>query len=146
MLAMIVRRFIFQPATLTTRQDVLLHPKARFGIRRDSAIVGSFVLVHVGSRLLEQSFNLARDRAGSLAAVRHPLGRLMGRLPARLPCWSPNTSPFGWQKAPSWLFLPYFLYSKHIHMFFAPLNFMLKPPRRSIGELSKLDFNDESVE
>ena len=44
------------------------------------------------------------------------------------------------------LFIPYFLYSKHIHLFFAPLNFLLKPERRSIGELSKLDFDDESLE
>jgi Fe-S oxidoreductase len=43
-------------------------------------------------------------------------------------------------------FVPYFLYSKHIHIFFAPLNFLLKPERRSIGELSKLDFDDESLE
>jgi Fe-S oxidoreductase len=43
-------------------------------------------------------------------------------------------------------FLPYFLYSKHIHLFFAPLNFLLKPARRSIGELSRLDFEDENVE
>jgi Fe-S oxidoreductase len=44
------------------------------------------------------------------------------------------------------LFIPYFLISKHIHLFFAPLNFLLKPERRSIGELSKLDFDDESIE
>ena len=43
-------------------------------------------------------------------------------------------------------FLPYFLYSKHIHLFIAPINFLLKPQRRSIGELSRLDFNDESIE
>ena len=43
-------------------------------------------------------------------------------------------------------FMPYFLYSKHIHLFFAPLNFLLKPERLSIGELSKLDFEDESIE
>ncbi|MFH2039080.1 MAG: (Fe-S)-binding protein, partial [Chloroflexota bacterium] len=43
-------------------------------------------------------------------------------------------------------FIPYFPYSKHVHLFFAPLNFLLKPERRSIGELSKLDFDDESVE
>ena len=61
MLAMVIRRFIFHPAILTARQEVLLHPKARSGIRRDSAIVGSFVIVHVGSRLLEQTFNLARE-------------------------------------------------------------------------------------
>src|SRR4030042_1405925 len=39
-----------------------------------------------------------------------------------------------------------FLYSKHIHIFFSPLNFLLKPPRKSIGELSRLDFSDESIE
>ncbi|OGN93728.1 MAG: [Fe-S]-binding protein, partial [Chloroflexi bacterium RBG_13_48_10] len=43
-------------------------------------------------------------------------------------------------------FLPYFLYSKHIHIFFAPLNFLLKPARKSIGELSRLDFTDESID
>jgi Fe-S oxidoreductase len=40
---------------------------------------------------------------------------------------------------------PLFSYSKHVHLFFAPLNFLLKPQRRLIGELSKLDFEDESV-
>ncbi len=79
MLAMIIRRFIFRPATLTARQDVLLHPKARFGIWRDSAIVGSFVLVHVGSRLLEQTFNLAREGLDCLAAGRLLVGWFMDR-------------------------------------------------------------------
>ena len=44
------------------------------------------------------------------------------------------------------LFIPYFPYSKHIHLFFAPLNFLLKPQRRSPGELDALDFEDESIE
>ncbi len=44
------------------------------------------------------------------------------------------------------LFIPYFLYSKHIHLFFAPLNHLLKPSRRSIGELNRIDFEDESIE
>jgi Fe-S oxidoreductase len=43
-------------------------------------------------------------------------------------------------------FIPYFLYSKHIHLIFAPLNFLLKPERKSIGELDKLNFEDESIE
>ncbi|HZY45557.1 MAG TPA: (Fe-S)-binding protein [Anaerolineae bacterium] len=44
------------------------------------------------------------------------------------------------------LFVPYFLYSKHIHLFIAPLNFMLKPERKSIGQLDKIDFDDQSIE
>ncbi len=43
-------------------------------------------------------------------------------------------------------FIPYFPYSKHIHLFFAPLNFLLKPERLSIGQLDPLDFEDESIE
>jgi len=58
MIALIIRRFILKPATLTTRADILLHPKARFGIRRDSAIVSGFILVHVGSRFLESHLQL----------------------------------------------------------------------------------------
>jgi Fe-S oxidoreductase len=44
------------------------------------------------------------------------------------------------------LFLPYFLYSKHIHLFFAPFNFLLHPERPSMGTLDALDFEDEAVE
>src|SRR3990172_9796802 len=40
--AMVLRRFILRPATLSTRETTLLHPKARFGIMRDSAIVATF--------------------------------------------------------------------------------------------------------
>jgi Fe-S oxidoreductase len=43
-------------------------------------------------------------------------------------------------------FLPYFPYSKHIHLFFAPLNFALKPERKSIGELSYINLDDQSIE
>ncbi len=44
------------------------------------------------------------------------------------------------------LFIPYFLYSKHLHLIFAPINFLFKPERKSIGELSRLNFDDESIE
>ncbi|MGE5249256.1 MAG: (Fe-S)-binding protein, partial [Bacteroidota bacterium] len=43
-------------------------------------------------------------------------------------------------------FLPYFPYSKHIHLFFAPINFALKPARRSMGELSYINLDDQSIE
>jgi Fe-S oxidoreductase len=145
MLALIVRRFGFKPATLSARDDILLHPKARFGIRRDSAIVSGFILVHVGSRFLGESFAIAAEGADPW----QPFASAVANL------W------IGWSEAALmiaqhvcfWLalgtilaFVPYFLYSKHIHLFFAPLNFLLKPERRSIGELSKLDFDDESIE
>jgi Fe-S oxidoreductase len=43
-------------------------------------------------------------------------------------------------------FLPYFPHSKHIHLFFAPLNFLLKPQRRSIGEMAYINMDDMNLE
>jgi Fe-S oxidoreductase len=143
--ALIFRRFIIRPATLTARPDVLLHPKARFGILRDSAIVGTFVTFHVSSRFLGESFRLARLGSDSWQPFTSAVSHLWRN-------WNPSALMIG-EHASFWLslglifaFLPYFLYSKHIHLFFAPLNFLLKPTRRSIGELSRLDFTDESIE
>ncbi len=145
MLFMLIRRFIFKPTTLSAREEVLLNPKARNGIRRDSAIVGGFILIHVGSRFLGESFAIAPEGGDPW----QPFASIIANL------WT-GIGPAGIriaEHAAFWLalgtilaFMPYFLYSKHIHLFFAPLNFLLKPQRLSIGELSKLDFEDESIE
>jgi len=143
--ALIIRRFIIKPTTLTARQDVLLHPKARFGILRDSAIVGTFVSLHVSSRFLGESFKVAQMGLDPWQPFASAVSHLWRN-------WSTSALTIG-EHASFWVslglilsFLPYFLYSKHIHLFFAPLNFLLKPTRRSIGELSRLDFADESIE
>jgi Fe-S oxidoreductase len=145
MLAMIVRRWILRPATLTAREDVLLHPQARQGIRRDSAIVGGFILLHVGARFLGQTFRIAHEGADAW----QPLASVVANLWAG----ASKTGLLVGEHLAFWFalgailaFMPYFLYSKHLHLFFAPLNFLLKPQRRSIGELSKLNFDDESIE
>jgi Fe-S oxidoreductase len=145
-LAMAVRRFLLRPATLSTRETTLLHPKARFGIMRDSAIVAGFIFLHNSMRFLGESFGVA------LAGHADP--------------WQPAISTVaGWWSGMSsgalvagehiafWLsigavvaFLPYFPYSKHIHLFFAPINFALKPERKSIGELSYINLDDQNIE
>jgi Fe-S oxidoreductase len=146
MVAMLLRRFVLKTPDLTARQDVLLHPQARFGILRDSAIVGSFILIHVGSRFLGQSFAIALE---GQADSWQPFASAVAGL------WRGGsvTALTVGEHVSFWLalgtilaFMPYFLISKHIHLFFAPLNFLLKPERRSIGELSKIDFDDESLE
>jgi Fe-S oxidoreductase len=146
MLAMLVRRFVFKTAALSAREDVLLHPKARRGIWQDSAIVGGFILLHVGARFLGSSFAVAQT--GGADAWR-PCASLVARLWGGMSDTALMVGVHLW----FWVglgailgFIPYFLYSKHIHLFFAPLNFLLKPERRSIGELSKVNFEDESVE
>ena len=57
MVALIIRRFIIKPDNLSARQDVLISEKARRGILRDSAIVAGFILLHVGSRFIGQTFS-----------------------------------------------------------------------------------------
>ena len=145
MSVLLVRRFVLQPANLSAREDILLHPKARAGIRRDSFIVGIFILVHVGARFTGESFKVAS--AGGDAW--QPFASILA---GAWSGWSETALTIG-EHAGFWLalgtilgFIPYFLYSKHIHLFFAPLNFLLKPERRSMGELERLDFEDESIE
>jgi Fe-S oxidoreductase len=145
MLALAIRRFIIRPKSLTTRSDVLLHPVARTAIRRDSAIVTGFILVHVGSRFMGESIIVARTGPDPW----QPFSTAVSGLWAG---WAETSLILG-EHAAFWLalgtilaFIPYFLYSKHLHLIFAPLNFLLKPERRSMGELDRLDFDDETVE
>lgn len=145
MTALAVRRFVLRPPNLFTRDDVLLQPEARRGIRRDSMIVTGFILLHVGARFVGESFIVARHNGDPW----QPFASAVSGLWAN---WSENALIIG-EHAAFWLalgtilaFIPYFLYSKHLHLFAAPLNFLLKPERRSMGELNKLDFDDESIE
>ncbi len=145
MSALMVRRFIIKPSNLTTRQDILLNPKARSGILRDSAIVGVFILVHVGARFIGETLIIATEGgdpwqpfASTLANLWSDWSNAALIISAHIAFWVAIGSIL--------VFIPYFLYSKHLHLFFAPLNFLLKPERKSIGELGTLDFEDESIE
>ena len=145
MAALIIRRYVVRPAALNVRPSTLLHPKARRGIQRDSAIVGSFILLHVGSRFLGETFHLATIGGDPW----QPFASAVANLWAG---WSPTALETA-RHAAWWLalglilaFVPYFPHSKHIHLFFAPINFLLKPRRLSPGQLAPLDFDDQSVE
>jgi Fe-S oxidoreductase len=142
----VIRRFVFQPAVLSTRQTTLLSPKARFGIKRDSTIVATFIFMHVGSRFVGESLAIAA--AGKPDSWQPFASALAGS-------WSemsPQALVVG-EHVAFWLaiglimaFMPYFAYSKHVHLFFAPLNYLLKPERRSIGELGYLNLDDTSIQ
>jgi Fe-S oxidoreductase len=145
MASLLVRRFLLRAPAFRFREATTVHPKARRGIRRDSAIVGGFILVHVGSRFLGDSFALAHAGAGD---PWRPFASAVSRLWAGL---SPATLTV-LEHAGFWgaigtilLFIPYFLYSKHLHLFLAPLSFLLKPERQSMGQLQAINFEDESI-
>jgi Fe-S oxidoreductase len=145
MTSLLIRRYALRPASLILADRTLVHPKARKGIGRDSAIVGAFILMHVGGRFVGESLHLAlvgpdawQPLASSVA------GLWTSASPAALEI----ARQTAWWFALGLIlaFLPYFPYSKHIHLFMAPINYLLKPQRRSMGELDALDFEDESIE
>jgi Fe-S oxidoreductase len=142
----VIRRFIFKPANLSTRQTTLLGQKACFGIRRDSAIVAAFIILHVGARFLGESFAIAatgqpdkwQPFASAVAGLWSGMSQLSLIVGQHICLWLAIGLIM--------LFIPYFPYSKHVHLFFSPLNFLLKPERRSIGELSYINLDDTSLQ
>ena len=145
MTALIIRRFILKPDALSTRQDILLSDKARQGIPRDSAIVAVFILIHVGARFVGQSLKISATHTDPWQPFANGLSLLwIGVQESALIIGFHVTF---WVAIGSiLLFIPYFLYSKHLHLIVAPINFLIRPIRKSIGELDKLDFDDESIE
>ncbi len=145
-IGMAVRRFIIRPKNLSTRESTLLHPKARSGIRRDSAIVAAFVFTHNAARLLGESFYVAE------AGVRDSWQPFISTVAGLWSGADANALVAG-ERLMFWVsigavvaFLPYFPISKHIHIFFAPINFALKPERKSMGQLNFINLDDQSIE
>ena len=144
----IVRRYMLPArAELKFRGNVLLVPSIAAGsINRDSLIVAGFILVHIGARFLGSAL-LTQEYGYSIWT---PFASFAGRL--LFAGVSENTflvleHLFWWISIGSiLLFLPYFAYSKHAHLFMAPLNYLTKPERPGMGTPDALDFEDESVE
>src|ERR1700730_4948070 len=145
------RRFIQKDQSLQRFNDsVPLHSGVQQGgIRRDSMIVAGFIFLHVGFRLF--------GAGGSLAAAGHTdlwqpvasvIARIMGFGGSRIILWH-----VGW-----WIslgvimaFLPYFVRSKHIHLFVAPVRLGMGRRDRGgnkigSGALDPINFEDETVE
>jgi Fe-S oxidoreductase len=120
----LARRFIAKDKRLEYNPEVLLHaPVQAGGIKRDSLIVGGFILFHVGSRFMGQVFRLAEME------VFNPMQPFAGALSLALRGWP----DYGLAIHASWwlaiglivVFLPYFVISKHIHLMAAPVNLIL---------------------
>ena len=117
----LIRRFIGKPKVFEFNNNVKLQTEVESGgIRKDSLIVGVFIIFHVGARWLGTAFHLAESETTESSM---PTASLVA------PFF------FGWEGVETgihvtwWLamglivlFLPYFPRSKHIHIFLAPLN------------------------
>jgi Fe-S oxidoreductase len=136
--ALVVRRFAL-PARRDFRfnANTLVHPDVRHGyISRDSLLVSAFILFHVGSRAIGAGARLAESGVDAF----QPFATLLSHL-------------FTAQNAHAWrifgywgalgsvlLFLAYFPYSKHVHIFMAPLKYFFAR-RSGSGVLPLIDSN-----
>ena len=126
MLFFLYRRFIQKPRVLEFNSNVKLHPSVSAGgLKKDSLIVGIFILLHVGSRWLGTAMRLAEDGHTDpwLPTASIVSGLFTG--------WSSEALYTGihitWWLAMGLivLFIPYFPRSKHIHLMVAPVNLAL---------------------
>jgi Fe-S oxidoreductase len=112
----LVRRFIVKDKRLAYRENVLLNPKVKAGGQnKDSLIVGVFVLLHVGARLLGQAFRLT-DGADPFMPIASFLNSIFGA--------SQTGVHVAWWVSLAWVLyiLPYITRSKHTHFTVGPIN------------------------
>ena len=141
----LARRFIIYENRLTIKDPVLLSDRAKAGMKLDSIIVGAFIIVHIGSRFLSASFEIAIHGTD----WSQPAANIVATMWSTL---SPNTLTIA-EHVTWWLalglillFLPYFPYSKHAHLFMGPLNIMASEKRRSMAAIETIDFEDEELD
>jgi Fe-S oxidoreductase len=141
--ALVARRFL-----LPSRRDfkfnerTLLHEDVRGRyITRDSVIVSGFILFHVGSRAVGAGAKLAAEGTDRF----QPFASLLSHAftPANAEAWR----VFGYWGALGsvLLFLMYFPYTKHVHLFMAPAKYLVAREVSS-GVLPALDVNLETDE
>lgn len=144
----ILRRFVLpNRKELTYHDNVLLHPKVKAGGQiNDSMIVAGFILLHVGARFLGEAVTVAN--AGQLDAMMPFASVTSGLFSAFDEQALTMLRHLAWWTALGGIliFTPYFAHSKHAHLFMAPLNFLTRPRRTSLGELQPLDFEDDTKE
>ena len=141
----LVRRFIFKDYRLIINEPVMLNDRAKKGMRNVSLIVGLFILLHVGSRLLAASFEIARNGSDTFQPAATTIALLWSDLSQESVIISEHI--FWWIALGLILgFLPYFPFTKHAHLFMGPLNYMVKTERTSMAALEAIDFEDDSID
>lgn len=151
MVLLLVRRFVLpgrevlsQRANILRIQEVRL-PFLRQTISRDSLIVGVFILLHVGFRLLGESVAIGLhgpDAWQPIASAISPVwtGLSLDQLTAwHHVCW---WGALGLILA----FAPYFPYTKHLHFIMAGFNFSTQIKRSSPGALDPINFEDADAD
>ncbi len=141
--ALVVRRFVL-PSKHDFRfnERTLLHQNVkRQSVTRDSVIVSAFILFHVGSRAVGSAAKFAAEGPSRFAPFAMSLSHL----------FTPQNAE-GWRIFGYWgalgsvlLFLAYFPYSKHIHIFMAPVKYAVARTEMS-GVLPSVELDAEAEE
>ncbi len=150
-IALVIRRFL-----LPARRDfnfnstTILHPSLKAGyVNRDSLVVSAFILFHVGSRAIGAGARIAATPRPDLFEPAGwdpllPFGSLLAYLftPQNAHAWQ----VFGyWGALGSVLaFLAYFPYTKHVHIFAAPVKYFFARDVKS-GVLPLVNVDLESL-
>lgn len=121
-IALVARRFVL-PSRRDFRfnQRTLLHQDVQVGkISRDSLIVSGFILFHVSSRVVGAGAKIAIEGSDAFQPFATALSHLFR--PESIEAWRIIGY---WGALGSVLaFLAYFPYSKHIHIFMAPIKYL----------------------
>ncbi|MFL3014252.1 MAG: (Fe-S)-binding protein [Candidatus Neomarinimicrobiota bacterium] len=144
-LYLLVRRFITKDDRLFTKGPVMLSDKAQKGMLIDSLLVGAFIIIHIGSRFLSASFEIAIHGADRSQPAANFVASFWSNMPMeKLHLYEHIT----WWLALGLIlaFLPYFPFSKHAHLFMGPLNIMAAVDRRSMAAIETIDFENEELE
>ena len=141
----LVRRFITKDYRLEINSPVMLSDEAKIGMKRDSLLVGAFILLHVGSRFLSASFEIAQNKPDWYQPAATMLSMSWAGMDFESLVMFEHIS---WWLALGLIlgFLPYFPYSKHAHLFMGPLNIMASENRSSMTAIETIDFEDDSIE
>ena len=143
-LYLLVRRFITKDDRLFTKGPVMLSDKAQKGMLIDSLLVGAFIIIHIGSRFLSASFEIAIHGADRSQPAANFVASFWSNMPMeKLHLYEHIT----WWLALGLIlaFLPYFPFSKHAHLFMGPLNIMAAVDRRSMAAIETIDFENEEL-
>ena len=141
----LIRRFIFNEGKLIINKPVYLSDEAKSGVRKDSLLVGLFILLHVGGRFVSASFLIAQNQPDSAQPFATMLASLWNGMSASQLVLGEHIS---WWLALGLIlaFIPYFPLSKHAHLFMGPLNFMLPENNSNKSVIKPINFEDESIE
>ncbi|MCK5687058.1 4Fe-4S dicluster domain-containing protein, partial [bacterium] len=139
------RRFILKSEKLIIRDDILMGENNRKQVRQDSAIVAIFIFLHVGLRFLGSSFEMALHELDSAQIFASGLAGCWES-------WSPERlnllAHISWWMAIGLLlvFIPYFPFTKHAHLFMAPVNHYFNDESKRAAVLTPIDMEDEDLE